>query len=109
MAVDMGIDYEGYAARPNFHGAVRHPEIFFRAIGGASGLYDDVGAGDGSRLRGVLDIGALRNFSAIRAFDISQERVSRIQRSSLRLSRKLQMRYACPRPMGPWTSIIPIK
>ncbi len=74
------VDWERYAAHPNFHGAYQNPAIFSRAVKGASGTFVDVGAGDGSTLRNALDTGDLVRFQNIYAFDVSNERVNRMLR-----------------------------
>jgi SAM-dependent methyltransferase len=76
----MGADWKAYAERPHFFGKWDYPSIYYHAIKDISGVYIDVGVGDGYKLKQAIDEGSLSSFSKILAFDISPDRIDRLKR-----------------------------
>ena len=73
-------DFERYAAeKPFFCSSATIPRICQVAMEHAGGVFLDIGAGDGTKLRAALDRGLLRGFRKIVAVDISSERVGRLR------------------------------
>ncbi len=79
----MTANYERYAEASPYLLEYLLPPIYhdtLAATSGVSGMYIEVGAGDGGKLRSAIDAGLLSRFSTIRAFDISSTRVARMAR-----------------------------
>lgn len=80
LTVTNKTNFEDYAQfSPHFFARWDYPNAVREAIDGRSGVYLEIGAGDGAKLRTLINDGLLRRFNQIIATDISAVRVATIR------------------------------
>ncbi len=74
-------DFEEYAAaKPFFDAFVTLPRLLLENVGKRTGVFLELGAGDGQKLEFLLGRNLLKHYGRVLASDISQARVARMRR-----------------------------